>query len=382
MTKEILILSPFFSPNIGGVETHLDDWASYLAEHGVPAWVVTFQPLTVKAKGPGYEERGTVRILRFQWIGGGLFHHLEKIPVLQFLYLTPALLFSALWFFFTRRQNVGVIHAHGLNAAFVGWVLKKSFGLPCVLSTHAVYAYSPASFTGRVSNWIIKRLDRVICLSDASCNQMKAYGVVSEKIGRFRYWVDQDLFCPGDKADARRALNLGEGFTVLFVGRLIPIKGADILLQIAARRPEWKFLFVGTGPMEAQLKRANETYENVWFFGGRLNSEVARFFRACDVFVIPSQYEEGFGRVIIEALSCGCPVVGSDCGGVREALAEGRGTLVRRGDSHAFEKALQKIYEGKTSFPAPSVLRRKAEEVFSKRNGETILNYLYERMSA
>jgi len=380
--RGILILTPFFSPNIGGVETHLDDWCRYLADRDIPAGVVTFQPLTINLRAPAYEERGSVHIRRTPWIGRNLFHRLEKLPFLQFLYLTPALLFSALKYMIRNQDHVSIIHAHGLNAAFVGWVLKKLFKIPCVLSTHAVYPYPPGSRTARISRWVMERLDGVICLSDASYHQMTAYGLSSEFLSRFRYWVDQELFKPGDKAEARRTLGIRDRFTLLFVGRLIPIKGADILLDLAKEHPDWNMLFVGTGPMEPDLQQAERELENVRFFGRQPNHELQPFFHASDVLVVPSQYEEGFGRVIIEALSCGCPVVGSDCGGIREALGEGRGILVQGGDRRAFGEILEGIREGRILLPSAAELRRKAEDFFSEQNGETILHDLYEKMSA
>jgi len=376
--KTILILTPFFSPNIGGVETHLDDWCRFLAKRNIPSVVVTFQPLTVNLKAPSSEERGSVRILRHAWIGHNLFHRLEKIPLLQFLYLTPALLIAALKFMIGEHRDVDMIHAHGLNAAFAGWVLKKIFKIPCVMSTHAVYDYPAASRTAGISRWIMERLDRVICLSDASYQQMIDYGLSSEYLGRFRYWVDQERFKPGDKKEARHRLGIRNRFTILFVGRLLPIKGTDILLHLAKEHPEWNFLFVGTGPMESELQQAANRMDNVWFFGGLPNHKLQPFYHAGDLLVIPSQNEEGFGRVIIEALSSGCPVVGSDCGGLREALGDGRGILVQNRDRYGFGTVLEKIYTGKLTLPSSSELRQKAEDFFSDRNGEDLLHKLQE----
>jgi len=134
--------------------------------------------------------------------------------------------------------------------------------------------------------------------------------------------------------------------------------------------------------MEPDLQQGGGELENVRFFGRQPNHELQPFFHASDVLVVPSQYEEGFGRVIIEALSCGCPVVGSDCGGIREALGEGRGILVQGGDRRAFGEILEGIREGRILLPSAAELRRKAEDFFSEQNGETILHDLYEKMSA
>ncbi|GAJ06270.1 unnamed protein product [marine sediment metagenome] len=131
-----------------------------------------------------------------------------------------------------------------------------------------------------------------------------------------------------DRIKARQQLDIRNCFSVLSVGRLLPIKGIDILLQIAREHPDWNFIFVGTGSLENKLRQAESDFDNVSFFGSQSNEKLPVFYNAADVLVVPSQYEEGFGRVIIEAMSCGCPVIASRRGGIVEALSFGGGDLV------------------------------------------------------
>ena len=89
MAKSVLIISPFFSPNTGGVESHLDDLCSVLTEKGIRAYVTTYQPLTTRGRAASREERGTVSIMRLAWFGSNLFHRLERYPFFEFIYLFP-----------------------------------------------------------------------------------------------------------------------------------------------------------------------------------------------------------------------------------------------------------------------------------------------------
>lgn len=369
---EVLMLSPFFGPNIGGVETHLDDWCRYLSENNVKTLVVTLKPITIKRKALSTEERGSVKILRYKWVGGDIFHRLEKYPVLEFLYLTPYLLCCALWTLLVRNYEIKVIHAHGLNAAVVGLVFKKIAKIGCILSTHAIYDNKPKSLTARVNRWVIKHLDKTLCLSEASLRQIRLWGVPKEKVGRFTYWVNQKIFRPLNKTKARRQLGIKNCFSVLFVGRLLPIKGVHILLQIAKEHPEWNFIFVGTGPLEKKLRQAESDLGNVFFFGSQSNEKLPVFYNAADVLVVPSQYEEGFARVIIEAMSCGCPVIASRRGGIVEALSFGGGDLVEVNQKAIVDVLLKYNYMQINRDNIVEIARK----YFSKANARNILETL------
>jgi glycosyltransferase involved in cell wall biosynthesis len=126
----------------------------------------------------------------------------------------------------------------------------------------------------------------------------------------------------------------------LFVGRLVPGKGLDILIgalpQIRAINPVARLNIVGDGPERPRLEditRSLGLASCVDFFGAVENSDLPRFYRRATLLVLPS-LEEGFGLVVAEALGCGCPVAASDLPAVRDLLEDGRGGwLFRTGDS-------------------------------------------------
>src|SRR3989344_2683034 len=121
----VLQLTVHFSPNIGGVETHLLDLVNVLTKRGWQTVVLSYQPLVAKTKWQPYEKRNRFEVIRIPWIQG-LFYKLVTHPILEFLYLLPGLFLITplvlLW------KNPNVIHTHGIVAGFVGVFWGKVFG--------------------------------------------------------------------------------------------------------------------------------------------------------------------------------------------------------------------------------------------------------------
>ena len=324
----ILIITPFFWPNVGGVETHLNDLCQYLAKKKYKVQVLTYQPITTKARARRVESKKNFEIIRFWWPGFDLFHRLEKLPLaFNFLYLTPGILINSIFFMMKNHHRVLVIHSHGLVAGLVGVILKKMFKKRLVISTHAIYGFHNLSFS-QISARILNCADRVLALSEASKKELIEIGVDLPKITVYVHWVNQERFKLLGKIKCKNKLKLENKFVVLFVGRLIKIKGIGLLIEVAKQQPEITFVFAGAGPEEKVLKQEAKKRENIKFVGKIDNKYLPFYYNAADVLVIPSQYEEGYGRVILEALSCGTPVVGSNRGGIKEAISPEVGILI------------------------------------------------------
>lgn len=368
----LLILTISYAPNVGGVETHLSDWVRWLwAQPDIETDVLTYQPITTNATGPSFEQDGRLRIFRVRWFGRTLFHGLESRPALQFLYLAPRLLVAAL-VHFLRHGRPDLVHAHGLAAAWVAARLKRLFRVPVVVSLHAIYSFPPESKTARRIARVLRPVDRILTLSDASVGQLVAYGLPRECVGRYTYWVDQGRFRPMERGECRRRWGLEEGrFTALFVGRLIAIKGVDLMLELARRLPDVNFAVAGDGPMQAECERAARACPNLRFFGRQPNEALPTLYNAANVLLVPSQYEEGYGRVACEALSCGTMVIAADSGGLREVLSGEVGWLVVPSPDR-FEAALRE--EMRVADPERQrwACRAHAEAVFGVANAEEL----------
>ena len=373
----ILMITPFFSPNIGGVETHLDDLCEYLRKRGHRIHVITYQPLTTKFKAPKFERGQNLEIRRIGWFGYNLFHKLEPYPLLEFIYLTPMLLGYSLFFFFRYGNEVDVIHAHGLNAAFVAKVLARLFRKRAVVSVHAIYDLPKRSMLARLMRVTLSSFDVVLTLAVRSKMELIGIGLDSGRIRVFTYWVDQNVFRPMNKAECKMGLELGDEFVVLFVGRLLEIKGVKVLIEVARRLTDVKdvlFMFVGDGPLADEVRAASDDSGNIIYVGNVENRQLSVYYNVADVVVVPSLYEEGFGRVILEALSCGTPVIASNRGGIPEALDDSVGILIEP-EVEEIVANNKRLYEHSEKL---ANLRRNcrvyAEKRFSENNAKAIEN--------
>ena len=312
---KILQLTVHFSPNLGGVETHLDNLVGELSrKHRV--FVLTYRPLSVKANWRIWEKHKNIQIFRLPWLPG-LFNKLSKIPAGEFLYLVPGLFLILPFVLFFFRPDV--IHAHGLSSGFVGTFWGKVFGIRIVISTHSIYHFPKSGIYHRLAKWIFSIADFNLCLSNQSVAELVSLGVPQDKVGRFTYWVDLAKFKPVPNAKAK--LGWTRQFVVLFVGRLVAEKGIPELLEAAKKfNPGISLKIAGSGPLEGQVKK---------YYIGRISQDLLPlYYSAADLTIIPSTHEEGFGRVIIESLACGTPVIASNRGAIPEAMNNTVGKLI------------------------------------------------------
>ncbi len=374
--SNVLILTPFFSPNIGGVETHLDDLVDVLKDAPFKSSVLTYQPLMLKTVAPAKEIKGNVEIYRVEWIRS-LFYKVEPYPVLDFIYLTPRLLWAT-FFLLLKRPDIKVIHAQGINAAFISVLLKPLFRVRVVISTHAVYEFEGESLFAKITRWTFNHADKILSLLDHSKRELVKLGINQDKIEPYTYWVNQQIFTPQDKTFAKNKLQWdARQFHLLFVGRIFEKKGINELLEAAKilkDNPEIKIHIAGTGPLEEKVREYAQSNYQLDFIGKIDNQNLPQYFQAADVFIIPSTHEEGAGRVIMEALSCGTPVIGSNRGGIPEILDSSVGELIDvtpQNIVEAISSMRERLRQQKITLQS---CRSYAENKFSKKNSETIIN--------
>jgi D-inositol-3-phosphate glycosyltransferase len=166
--------------------------------------------------------------------------------------------------------------------------------------------------------------------------------------------VDHDLFSPGDAAEARRRVGVGEdGRWMAVVGRIHPLKGIDVAIRALAHLESVRLLVVGgpSGPDgHAEMKRlealaAATAPGRVVFLPPVAHEEVVDVYRAADVVVVPSR-SESFGLVAAEAQASGTPVVAARVGGLAYTVADDQsGYLVAGEDPAAYAEAISRIID-------------------------------------
>lgn len=368
--KGVLILPQTYPPDMGGVETHLADLTQVLAyKPGWRTWIVAYKPIVTRVDHYlPREVRGAVTIRRFWWIGGNLFRVLEPYPALMALYIIPYFFVRLFIYMLPKMHKVDVIHVHGINMTVVGLLMGALFRKRVVFQSHALYIFKPGSLFARVVAFLLNHVDAKLALCEASKKELVEIGVDAKTIAVYRYWIDLARFTPIERPANTR-------FSAFFIGRLIGIKGEDIVIELARRFPQVDFTIAGGGPNQRMVEAAAQELPNLRFLGLVPNDQTRDHYRAADVVLVPSQYAEGFGRVICEALACGTPVIATRAGGIPDAMDETVGVLCTM-TFESYAAALARMINEPTWYASlKNATRAYAERQFSARNAEMIFNH-------
>jgi glycosyltransferase involved in cell wall biosynthesis len=240
-----------------------------------------------------------------------------------------------------------------LGIGYKGLKYARSRNLPLVMSYHTDYCKYLRFFhldffrplVEKYLAWFYCSAHRILAPSRHTLEQLfqKQY----RNLGLWSRGIDSGNFNPRFRSRKwRRQLGIGDKFVFLYVGRLSPEKGLDILLYAAAeierRFPgEAAFVFTGGGPYGELITRRN--LPGTILTGFKTGRELSEIYASCDCFAFPSGTET-FGNAPLEAMASGLPVAGIDSGGVTEFLSHGWNALLCPcGDRDAFTANLVTI---------------------------------------
>jgi len=301
--------------------------------------------------------RGAPRLLAGrQWDCGG-------VPVEHPRYLyTPKVLRG--WYGHSYRRSVRAAFARALedfrpDVVFSPWAypdgwaavrLGHAAGLPVVVKVHGSDVLGEIRRqAGRLRRTVeaLRDADTVIAVSQDLARNVEALGAEPARVRVVYDGIDDRLFHAGPQADARARLGLGWGEPLLlFVGRLVPVKGLDVLLdacaELARRGLGFRLCLVGDGPLRGSLEQRAARLGlggTVQFCGPRPHGQLPDWFRAADLFVLPSR-SEGLPSVLLEATACGTPFVASRVGGIPEIAGPEGSRLVPAEDAGRLAEAL------------------------------------------
>lgn len=373
MTKEVLVVTSHFRPNVGGVETHLDDLVSALASRDWKVIVSTYQPLVRKVKGKTKEKGDGYVVYRLPWPGFNLVHILFKFPVMLFLYLVPGL-FVQTFLILLLNPRIVAVHAQGLAPAVTSLLLARLFGKVAVVSTHNLYFFPKSGFYTAFSRFIFSKFDNVLTLSNASSKEMARIGVKKSVIKPYRYWLNLDLFKQSSTKLKAKSSRQQQKLKTFFVGRLIETKGVLEILKSAEKLPEVEFVIAGPGVLEPEVKEYAHRNKNIMYLGPISQDEVKKQMNSADVVLAPSTVDEGYGRVAMEAIACGTPVIAANRGGLDEVVQPSVGMLVEPTEVE-LTKALKALVKNKSKLESwKGNTRKYAETTFSEDNVQAIIN--------
>ena len=192
-----------------------------------------------------------------------------------------------------------------------------------------------------IERMVMRRCHHVIVLSEFMKREvMAAHGIALRHITVVPGAADLTTFYPAqDRNEVRRELKLPEGRTLLFTVRnLVPRMGLEHLLEAMTMLGEEQrnllLLIGGEGPLRPRLEeliRSSGLHNSVELLGFVPEEQLAKYYQASDLVVMPTRQLEGFGLVTVEALACGTPVMGTPVGAIPEVLSTVDPMLVTEG---------------------------------------------------
>lgn len=196
---------------------------------------------------------------------------------------------------------------------------------------------------------VLQRADAIVAVSENIKAKVSQLGVAPSKVHVVYRGVDEQRFVPGARAEARRRLGLpADRPLLLWVGRMVPVKGLEVLIDacalLKARRTDFHLVLAGSGPLERELKvtcLTRNLQRHVSFIGLVLPAHLPDWYRAADVTVMPS-HSEGVPNVLLESIACGTPFVASCVGGIPEIASPGIDQLVAAGNAAELADALER----------------------------------------
>ncbi len=285
-----------------------------------------------------------------------------------------------------RNFNFDIILATWVYPDGYGsYLLAKELGKPIIIKAHGSDINAYTNYTGRRKKIAaaLNGANKVIAVSKGLKEKIAGIGVSEDKIALLYNGINTKLFHPLDLQACREELNIPKGKKViLYAGNFVQGKGIEHLIEAFLQKfgnsPEYFLCLTGGGILKKKLVRkvnAGGMKDNVLFVDRLSHDKMPVLMNACDVFCLPS-LNEGCPNVILEAMACGKPVVGSNVGGIPELITAGKtGLLTKPADpaslAQVLENAVHKNWDA-------AAIRASVEKLSWEENALTLKKILEE----
>jgi glycosyltransferase involved in cell wall biosynthesis len=357
---KVAILTQHFLPaHEGGCERAAYNLAAMLANRGHAVHVITSQENPVKS--PAETDYSEFYVRRLS---------VPDLPLLR------SVAYGVQAFRVITTLNPDLVHAQTISLFNTG-VATTLVGLltdvPYVVWGQGTDVYGATKWHALVERpfqrYILRHANAALALTADMRDRMeKVYPETTVEV--IPNGIDVEAFTSVVSSETSGVVG-GEVTTLLFVGRLHPVKGLSYLIDamttIIETEPDVELVIVGDGPEHEALEsrvRSAGIGEKVRFVGRVSNDVVAEYMAAADVFVLPS-LSEGFPLVVLEAMASGLPIVAADTRGLSEIIEPGwNGLLASPGDVNDLANQLRTIIQ-----------KDSLREFIGNRNRETVDNY-------
>ena len=294
-----------------------------------------------------------------------------------------------------------VVHSHYWLSSWVGRELSQELAIPHVVTFHTLSLIKMQSRAGEeeqsersvIETKVIATADRIIAFSPHERDAMaRLYAADANKITLVPCGVDLEVFRPLNQKAVRSSLGLNGEKILLYVGRVEPIKGLDLLVETAAQMDSEdgvRMIVVGAdvnGDREMdrvrQLAREKDLEDKIDFVGQVDHDDLPLYYNAADVCVVPSYYES-FGLVALESMACGTPVVATRVGGLSTIIHHGRtGYLKSWRCPEAFANSVEMIISSNGLQQSMGEAARKRAEGMGWDNAAALISVEYSALTS
>ena len=322
-----------FPPHFGGVGVHIHTLSKKLVEEGHEVFVITYPHKEIRDID-GIHVIGTKGI-NLPGIRGLMFKNNAKKALEDLI----------------KKEDIDIIHGHYLFPAGAAAVeVGNKHNIKTYVTAHGsdmFELYKSKPFMRPTIKKVLKNADGIFAVSKALRQEIIATGVsgIAEKTKLSWNSVDITKFSLKDDDSFKKEFGLFDKPIVLFVGNLIKRKNVGALLEAKkVAKSDYYLVIVGDGPLSKKLRKKveDENIPDVIFTGSR--TDVENIIPNCDFLVLPS-FSESFGLVLIEALACGKPVIGSDVGGISEIINDDVGLLVNPNDISLISNSIDRLVD-------------------------------------
>jgi len=346
-----------------------DDQGTFILEL---AKALSGQGLTIKVIAPHapaaqlHEILEGVEVIRPRYIWPERFELLRRyragLPVIlrkhpSVWFLLPLFAFSHFFALLRYARDCDVIHANWTMSASISVLASLFINKPVIASVHGsdVYETKRIRWLGYVTRLILTRCDHIIAMSESLANLTIQLGVSPANVTRIPDGVDPNYFSP-QSADREPV--------ILFVGSIIQRKGVDFLIdampKVFARHTAYRLVLIGEGPLDRDLERKAKMLgvsDKVELLGALSPDGVRNWMRKSKLLVLPS-IEEGLGVVLLEALACGTPCIGTSVGGIPDIIHDQVGSLVPPRDPEALAQSIISLLDNQEEWQRKSIAGR------------------------
>ena len=242
-----------------------------------------------------------------------------------------------------KKEKIDIVNSHwmvtqGLNGALARKILRICH----ITNVHSagLFALKRLPLGKYIARFIVRNSDHIITVSSFIKSNLDELLGYDTKATICPMGIDISNFIPKDQVSLREKYNIKAKYILLFVGRLIEVKGVEYLIDavgiVSKELRDLKLLIAGTGSLERKLKekvRKSNLSSYVSFLGAVKHQNLIDYYNICDLAILPSIIDrygqtESLGIVILEAMACSKPVIASNIGAIPESVKHGYNGLL------------------------------------------------------